>query len=1091
MKKQKTNLMKRLIVLAVASLFLVMAVNSEVKAVTQSAVVEQLNRLVSNYENKTATNGQMYQGSQCKGFANWVFLQLFNVYIGPYPDSANYKISNPQAQTVGIIEPGNLTEESSRNLLQRAKPGDYIQVQRSIQQSNGKCGPHSMIVMAVNSNGVEVFDCNSDGKNTIRKYLYTWSKFNYDNRAMSLYHANGYIEDVEDPPYGSGQSPVGHLDNFSDGDGGIWLGGWAYDPDRMSVPIELRIEVGGSVYTAKADQTVGGYGDDKTGHAINRNVSVNERGEHNVKVWAIDLTGNENTLLGEKTLMIKSNNAPIGAVDAIGGGKNVIGLSGWAHDADTPGEQVTLRLEVVGGSSYTFTTSGIRENGYPDFSVRVPVKERGTHQVKIYVLDQGPYKSDLQNTLIKTETVTIDSTNMPPIGAVDAIGGGENVIGLSGWADDPDTHGEQMTLRLEVVGSSSYTFETGELRENGYPGFAVRIPVKERGQYQVKVYALDQGVYKSESQNTLLKTTTVTITAKHINSYIDTNTEKISSTVGAVNGLDGTLKIEGWAQDINGIEKVEYEILDDHSDGGVKGICEHRKRDDVANKNPGYPTGNEGFYAFIPYRDIRYAHYYPENMKIVLTAYCSGGGVHSLGTIEIKRNFPEKTGPVISDIQVIDVSTQGYTVKAVVSDESGIDRVEFPTWTLENGQDDITREQGVIVGNEVAIRVNTADHNNEAGVYKTHIYAYDTYGNYTAIPINDKGGEINVPAKQNYIIAYDANGGSGAPPAQLKPEGQDIVLSSMKPVLPGYVFTGWKGIDKNYQAGGIYSNNQDETLYAIWDKVPNLTEGPVIEPTSGPIQEPTPEPTNNPVVEPTEEPTPGPTNSPVVEPTEEPTPEPTNIPVVEPTGEPAPDPTNKPTGEPSPEPSEIPPEKETQNIIVTPDAITLYMGGNGKTLKVSNVKGKVTYSTSNPKVAKVSAKGKVLPVSKGKAVIYIYAGETDDYKETVHSIKVTVYPRPAIAKSVKAAPAKKKGTLKVTWRKVSESSGYVIKYSYKKNMKNSKSIKIPGGNTTAKTIKKLSSKKYVYIQVQAYSIKKGMIIPGKWSKIAKSKGKIR
>ena len=56
MKKQKTNLMKRLIVLAVASLFLVMAVNSEVKAVTQSAVVEQLNRLVSNYENKTATN---------------------------------------------------------------------------------------------------------------------------------------------------------------------------------------------------------------------------------------------------------------------------------------------------------------------------------------------------------------------------------------------------------------------------------------------------------------------------------------------------------------------------------------------------------------------------------------------------------------------------------------------------------------------------------------------------------------------------------------------------------------------------------------------------------------------------------------------------------------------------------------------------------------------------------------------------------------------------------------------------------------------------------------------------------------------------
>ena len=59
-------------------------------------------------------------------------------------------------------------------------------------KSGGKCGPHSMIVVGVSTDGVQVFDCNSDGRNTIKTYLYTWPKFNYDNRAMTLYHAYNY-----------------------------------------------------------------------------------------------------------------------------------------------------------------------------------------------------------------------------------------------------------------------------------------------------------------------------------------------------------------------------------------------------------------------------------------------------------------------------------------------------------------------------------------------------------------------------------------------------------------------------------------------------------------------------------------------------------------------------------------------------------------------------------------------------------------------------------------------------------------------------------------------------------------------------------
>ncbi|MDE6435767.1 MAG: GBS Bsp-like repeat-containing protein [Lachnospiraceae bacterium] len=188
--------LKKIVTVMLSVMMLVCMIPSvPVKAVTQRSVSDQLNSLIRQYANTTASSSQMYYGSQCKGFANWVFKKIFGVYIGAYPENANYKITNAGAQLVGMINPGNLTESTSRTLLQKAKPGDYIQVQRSIAKSGGKCGPHSMIVVDVKENGVQVFDCNSDGRNTIKSYLYTWSKFDYDNRAMSLYHAYDYQED--------------------------------------------------------------------------------------------------------------------------------------------------------------------------------------------------------------------------------------------------------------------------------------------------------------------------------------------------------------------------------------------------------------------------------------------------------------------------------------------------------------------------------------------------------------------------------------------------------------------------------------------------------------------------------------------------------------------------------------------------------------------------------------------------------------------------------------------------------------------------------------------------------------------------------
>ena len=92
----------------------------------------------------------------------------------------------------------------------------------------------------------------------------------------------------------------------------------------------------------------------------------------------------------------------------------------------------------------------------------------------------------------------------------------------------------------------------------------------------------------------------------------------------------------------------------------------------------------------------------------------------------------DKTGPTITNAKVTNVDSTGYTVTCTVTDASGVNRVQFPTWTEKNGQDDLlsnwevsSKASGTRNGNTFTFRVKTSDHNNESGTYNTHIYAYD------------------------------------------------------------------------------------------------------------------------------------------------------------------------------------------------------------------------------------------------------------------------------------------------------------------------------------------------------------------------------
>jgi len=85
--------------------------------------------------------------------------------------------------------------------------------------------------------------------------------------------------------------------------------------------------------------------------------------------------------------------------------------------------------------------------------------------------------------------------------------------------------------------------------------------------------------------------------------------------------------------------------------------------------------------------------------------------------------------PVISNIQVTNITSEGYTISATVTGNVNITRVMFPTWT-SSGQEDIIWHEGTITGNTASVNIKSKDYNNTLGPYFTHIYVYNAANNY-------------------------------------------------------------------------------------------------------------------------------------------------------------------------------------------------------------------------------------------------------------------------------------------------------------------------------------------------------------------------
>ena len=154
--------------------------------------------------------------------------------------------------------------------------------------------------------------------------------------------------------------------------------------------------------------------------------------------------------------------------------------------------------------------------------------------------------------------------------------------------------------------------------------------------------------------------------------------------------------------------------------------------------------------------------------------------------------------------------------------------------------------------------------------------------------------------------------------------------------------------------------------------------------------------------------------------------------------------------------------------------------------KLTAGSGKLSYSTSNAKVAKVDGTGNVTIKGTGKAVISISCSGDKNHNAGAVSSTITVKPK---QQSVSAKM--NGGKMKITWKKDSKASGYQIQYASNKSFsKNCKTITVSKKGKTSQSVGKLKKGKAYYVRVRSYKTisENGQktIVAGAWSKAKKA-----
>lgn len=145
----------------------------------------------------------------------------------------------------------------------------------------------------------------------------------------------------------------------------------------------------------------------------------------------------------------------------------------------------------------------------------------------------------------------------------------------------------------------------------------------------------------------------------------------------------------------------------------------------------------------------------------------------------------------------------------------------------------------------------------------------------------------------------------------------------------------------------------------------------------------------------------------------------------------------------------------------------------------AKAKGRLSFRSSNPRVASVSGNGMVTVRKVGKTTITITAAATGSHRTALKKVAVTVIPEGTKIKSAKALKGKKK--VRLTWKRNRAATGYQIQYSRYPSMKKAKRLTIRKNKTVKKTVARLKKGKRYYFRVRTYKKSGGTKYYSNWS----------
>lgn len=359
---------------------------------------------------------------------------------------------------------------------------------------------------------------------------------------------------------------------------------------------------------------------------------------------------------------------------------------------------------------------------------------------------------------------------------------------------------------------------------------------------------------------------------------------------------------------------------------------------------------------------------------------------------------------------------------------------------LKNGWQQITSwniDGGVVKYTFTLDSSDFKDYYNERYLlFTASVFPVDNFS--TGASLYDKNFTVSFPDSA-YMIKYDANGGVGSPDTQTKYNGSTLILSTVKPTREGYTFLGWStdstASNASYSAGGDYIENNDIILYAVWKENTSDTanNGDSDNNDSG----------NNDF-----------------------------------------DSNGESISNPLSGSGTV---KKEQSITTSALSYTKAIGSKAFSLNArTGGDGKLTYTSSNNKVAAVTAAGQVSVKSYGVATITINVSGTQNYKSATKKVIIKVVPKKILLKAAKS-PAKKK--LKILWRKDKSVTGYEVYVSPKKDFSRKTIRRVYKKNTVSKTITGWKSRRTYYIKVRAYKTIGKNKYYGPWSNVKKVKVK--